>query len=445
MDATIFPIRGVCFLLLLTIGVAVLRVSGAPVSAKNAVGKDETPAKNHNELNVKEKAFAANTESASSLSAKTSPSSGPAVPEKRSLSSSKSEPAPVNRVPVNPVPGQIQRALFASSQAREDSKAAAAEGRRTNDEQNDFLEDEGGIEEEAPAAATAPVGDANQQWQYLLSDPRIQDLMANSNQDRQRFDSYPSSSSESLNSRALTDYLVRTGEIDRTLEELVDAGVMTSEEATLYREAINLEYGSNPQSTSNDKGAVDPEAIYDDGEPSSDVLYDGPNYLQPLPVDYPVPAADYFNLASQPLQQEEEDDESRVRSEDDYGQSTGSRFKDDEEQAEETNELLRDLLGTIALQEDGEESPSYKSLPAENEVQKPSLSSATSQWSSAEKQYDDDRGAAIEKELEALPTTGEGVKTAGTLEEQQLEEMRNRVRPEKTKQDNRTKPIKNSH
>ncbi len=73
-------------------------------------------------------------------------------------------------------------------------------------------------------------------------------------------------------------------------------------------------------------------------------------------------------------------------------------------------------------------------LPAENEVQSPNLASASSQWKSIENQYDDDRGTAVEKELEALPTIGEGVKTDGTLEEEQLEEMRHRVRPEKTKQ-----------
>ena len=144
---------------------------------------------------------------------------------------------------------------------------------------------------------------------------------------------------------------------------------MTSEEATLYREAINLEYGSSPQSTGGEDNVppqlvVDPEVIYDDSQPS-DALYDGPNYLQPLsPVDYRVPAAvDYLNLASQPLQQLNDDDESMVRSEDDYGQSRASRLEDYEGLSEETRrELLRDLLGTIALQEDGEISKTFKAF-----------------------------------------------------------------------------------
>jgi len=82
----------------------------------------------------------------------------------------------------------MQRVLFASSQAREGSNPAASEGRRTNED--GFLENEDAEEEDrAPAAAAeleAPLGDdGNQQWQYLLADRRIQDLMDNSNQDRQ--------------------------------------------------------------------------------------------------------------------------------------------------------------------------------------------------------------------------------------------------------------------
>lgn len=356
-----------------------------------------------------------------------------------------------------PIQTQTETKTEIEDDAQKEKKAGGHSRRKMEvkskeEKQPSFIEDDDNKSflMDVADAASSPSDNEQLDLQYLLqSDPRLRDRLTGYDNNRQRLDA-DVSSLDVLPPRALAEYLITTGNFngfENTIEDLIAVGLMTREEAMLYKDAVAAEYESilmnNVISNDEIQQAIEPslssdgayyESNLDQRRPDIQSIRDDSSRFESIPVDYP----DYANFAKDPEPM------------DYYGQTSSRNVDGDvtipEERVsnEETDQLLQDLLESIYLQAQEEKDDQKAALTSEGQEEGLPIVAAAP----VKPQKLDRNGSSnLDKELESLTsTTGTkdvGSKATKTSEEMQLEEMRNRVRPGKSSKDaNRTKPVK---